>query len=155
MTPATTDLERRARTLADAARELQVTDQPSYDLAAERLRAVVGLRTEIVEHHREMKARSYQAWQAVIAAEKKLLDPVAEAERVYKAQIGAYDAEQRRIGIQRQHAWHSKRKSRRALPAGLIKASANFYSLQTPRFIRPLLTASAASKLGTGLLTTR
>jgi translation initiation factor IF-2 len=33
----------------------------------------------------------------VIAAEKRLLDPVAEAERIYKSAIAAYEAEQRRI----------------------------------------------------------
>jgi hypothetical protein len=93
----TTDLERRTATLADEARSLVISDQQTYELAAERLRGVVGLRAEIIEHHREMKQRSHQAWQAVIAAEKKLLDPVAEAERAYKYNIGAYEFEQRRL----------------------------------------------------------
>jgi hypothetical protein len=93
----TTELEGRVYTLAGEARALEITDQQSYNLAAERLRAVVALRGEIVDHHAEMKSRSYQAWQAVIAAEKKLLDPVQEAERVYKARLGAYQTEQDRI----------------------------------------------------------
>jgi hypothetical protein len=93
----TTDLERRTATLADDARALEIAGRATYELAAERLRAVVGLRMEIIDHHKEMKQRSYQAWQAVIAAEKKLLDPVAEAETIYKHRIGAYESEQRRI----------------------------------------------------------
>ena len=96
-TPAATDLERRGNTLADEARALEVYDQDTYDFAAERLRAVVVLRTEIIEHHAEMKHRSYEAWQAVIAAEKRLLDPVADAERTCKRAIAAYETEQRRI----------------------------------------------------------
>jgi hypothetical protein len=96
-TIATTDLERRASTLAEEARAFGVNSQESYDLAAVRLRALVSLRIEILDHHKDMKARAYQAHQAVIAAEKKLLDPVAEAERIYKHRIGAYEAEQGRL----------------------------------------------------------
>jgi hypothetical protein len=84
-------------TLADEARSLEVSDQQTYDLAAERLLGVVALRAEITDHHAEMKRRSYQAWQAVIAAEKKLLDPVAEAEKIYKHRLGTYQTEQQRI----------------------------------------------------------
>jgi hypothetical protein len=93
----TTDLERRAATLADEARDLVIADRQTYDLAAVRLRGVVSLRIEIVDHHADMKRQSYAAWQAVIAGEKKLLTPVEEAERIYKARIGAYEMEQRRI----------------------------------------------------------
>lgn len=96
-TIATLDLERRVTTLADQARELVITDQESYDRGAALLRGVVSLRIEIVDHHAEMKRTTHRAWQAAIAAEKKLLDPVAEAERIYKARLTAYEAEQRRI----------------------------------------------------------
>lgn len=99
-TTAATELERRVTPLADQARSLEVTDQETYDLAAERLRALVKLRDEIVEHHREMKSRSYQAWQAVIAAEKKLLEPVTNAERIYKQRVAAYQTEQERIAAE-------------------------------------------------------
>jgi hypothetical protein len=93
-------LERRVHTLADEARSLEVSDQQTYDLAAERLLGVVALRGEITDHHAEMKCRSYQAWQAVIAAEKKLLDPVAEAEKIYKHRLGTYQTEQQRIAAE-------------------------------------------------------
>lgn len=96
MTPAR-ELETKALTLAEQAKGLQVTDQPSYELAAARLLGVAELRREIVAHHEPIKRAAHQAWQQVIAAEKKLLDPVAEAERIYKAGIAAYETEQRRI----------------------------------------------------------
>jgi hypothetical protein len=96
MTPAR-DLETRALTLAEQAKALKITDQASYGLAAERLLAVADLRREIVAHHAAIKRAAHEAWQQVIAAEKRLLDPVAEAERIYKARISSFETEQRRL----------------------------------------------------------
>ena len=96
MTPVR-DLETRALTLADQARRLKIADQQSYALAAERLLGVADLRREIVAHHAPLKKAAHEAWQQVVAAEKRLLDPIADAERIYKAGIAAYEAEQRRL----------------------------------------------------------
>jgi len=90
-------LEHETASIVAQARALKVTDQPSYDVATERLLAVADLRREIVAHHEPIKRSAHAAWQQVIAAEKKLLDPVAEAERLYKAAIAAYETEQRRL----------------------------------------------------------
>ena len=97
MSTAVVELEQKALTLTDEATALKVVDQPSYDLAAERLLGVAALRREIVEHHAPLKKSTYDAWQAALAAEKKLLDPVTAAERIYKEGLAAYEAEQRRI----------------------------------------------------------
>jgi hypothetical protein len=99
MTPVR-ELETRAITLADQAKALKVVDQESYQTAAERLLAVAALRREIADHHAPLKKAAHDAWQKVIAAEKRLLDPVAEAERIYKLGIADYEAEQRRIVAQ-------------------------------------------------------
>jgi hypothetical protein len=99
MTPVR-ELETRALTLADQAKALKITDQPSYNLAVERLLGVAALRREIVAHHEPMKKAAHQAWQQVITGEKKLLDPVELAEQTYKTAIAAYEAEQRRIEAQ-------------------------------------------------------
>jgi hypothetical protein len=96
MTPAR-DLETRAMTLAEQAKALKVIDQLSYDLAAERVLAVADLRREIAAHHEPIKRAAHAAWQGIIAAERKLLDPVVEAERIYKAAIATYEEEQRRL----------------------------------------------------------
>lgn len=92
-----TDFRDRVSTLADQARALQVMDQESYDRAAQAVRGVAQLRKEIVAHHEPMKRAAHAAWQAVLEQERKLLDPVAEAERIFKQRLAAYDAEQRRI----------------------------------------------------------
>lgn len=98
MTPAhATEFQDRVITLADQALALEVTDQQTYDRAAQAVLGVAQLRTEIVAHHAPMKRSAYDAWQAVIAQEKKLLDPVTEAESIYKRRLAAYATEQRRI----------------------------------------------------------
>lgn len=96
MTPVR-DLETKALTLAEQAKALKVTDQKTYNLAVEQLLGVTDLRREIVAHHEPIKKAAHSAWQQVIAAEKKLLGPVEDAERIYKTGIAAYEAEQRRI----------------------------------------------------------
>jgi hypothetical protein len=96
MTPAG-ELEEKTLTLAEQAKALKIVDQQSYQIAAERLIAVADLRREILAHHAPIKKSAHESWQQVIAAEKRLLDPVAEAECIYKAGIAAFEREQRRI----------------------------------------------------------
>ena len=72
---------------------LTITSQESYDKAAGILRDIVTIRKGIVEHHLELKQKTHAAWQAAIAAEKKLLDPVVAAQTQVKQAIGHYDSE--------------------------------------------------------------
>lgn len=97
MSPTHAEFSDRVITLPDQARAIEITDQASYDRAAEAVRGVAQLRKEIVAHHEPMKQTAHAAWQAVLAQEKKLLDPVSEAERIYKFRLAAYETEQRRI----------------------------------------------------------
>lgn len=98
MNPAvTTELEAKVGRYAAEAQALVITDQQTFDLAAERLVALRALEKEIVEHHAEMRERTLRAWQAVIAAEKKLAGPVLEAISIYRERIVVYEAAQRRI----------------------------------------------------------
>jgi hypothetical protein len=96
MSPAI-ELEEKALTLVGEAKGLKIVDQPTYALAAERLLNIAALRREIEQHHAPIKKAAHAAWQVVIAAERTLLDPVAEAERIYKVGIAIYESEQRRI----------------------------------------------------------
>jgi hypothetical protein len=101
---AAVDLETRALTLADEAREWRITDQQTYKTAAERLLAVAALRREIIAHHEPVMRATHQAWQRAIEAERKMLDPVTEAEGIYKDKITDYTAEQRRLEAEAQAA---------------------------------------------------
>lgn len=111
-TIANTDLERRVLSLPDQARSLKVYDQETYNLATGRLRGCVSLRIEIVDHHKDMKSKAYQAHQAVCAAEKKLLDPVAEAEAILKHSIAVFETEQKRIEDERRRQAEAEERAR-------------------------------------------
>jgi hypothetical protein len=93
----TDQFEQKTGTLVQQAKALKIVDQASYDLAADRLLGVAALRREIVEHHAPMKQKTHAAWQEVLAAEKKLLRPVEDAEALYRVAIAAYDIDQRRL----------------------------------------------------------
>ena len=91
------ELETKAATLVEQARALEIRNRQTYELAAERLLGVAELRREITAHHAPMKKAAHAAWQETIAAEKRLLEPVEQAERLYKAGIALYESEQRRL----------------------------------------------------------
>jgi hypothetical protein len=110
---AVVELEQKAEVLVAEAKALKIVDQATYNLAAERLLGVAALRHEIIEHHKTMKSSAYAAWQHVIAAEKRLLNPAAEAERLYKASLAMYESEQR----------HREEESRRAAEAEARRAA--------------------------------
>lgn len=93
----TPELEQSALTRQEQARAIKIDSQPTLEYAAGELTAIVSLRKEIVEHHEPLKRTTHAAWQAAIAAEKKVLEPVAEAERIIKLEIARYTTEQERI----------------------------------------------------------
>jgi hypothetical protein len=95
-------MEQRASTIVGRAKALKVHDQRSYELAAAHLLAIATLRREIEAHHAPVKKAAHAAWQQAIAAERRLLDPVIEAERIFKASIAEYEAEERRLEKEKQ-----------------------------------------------------
>lgn len=90
------ELELRALALPVQARLVRITDQRSFDLAASKLRDTVTVRKAITEHHSPMKKAAAAAHKAICDAENRMLAPVAEAEAIYKAEIGAYEMAKKR-----------------------------------------------------------
>lgn len=90
------DNELEAESLAwpSRAKSIEVTDQTSYTQAAELLTSIAGLEKKIQEHHESAKKASYLAWKAVVAAEKRLLDPLKEAEVILKTAIALFNQAQ-------------------------------------------------------------
>jgi hypothetical protein len=104
MMPAATlakDFALRTLTLVERAKALKIVDQKSYERAAQHLLGVTALRREIEQHHGPLKRAAHAAWQRVIEAERKLLDPIAQAEAIYKRSIAGYQGEQRRVEDER------------------------------------------------------
>ena len=91
------ELEQRALTRQEQARAIKIDSQLTLANAAGELLVIVSLRKEIVDHHAELKKTTHAAWQAAIAAERRVLEPVAEAERLIKLEIARYNTEQERI----------------------------------------------------------
>jgi hypothetical protein len=90
------DLRSPALSLADEAKAIRVT-AGTYQMAASKLLDLAAMRKKIEEHHAPLKQKAHEAHKAICNAEKSLLDPIVEAERILKNGIGAYDLEQRRI----------------------------------------------------------
>jgi len=90
-------IEQKAVSLPVQARSVTITDQKSFDHAANVLRGVVAVRKEIQDYHAPLKQKAHEAHKAICDAEAKMLKPVTEAETILKRSIGTYEQEQRRI----------------------------------------------------------
>jgi len=84
------------------AASIVVADQESYNAAAELVVEIVTLERQIVEHHKPIKDAAFAAHKAACAAEKKLLDPLAQAKTIIKRSIVAWEQEQERIRLEAQ-----------------------------------------------------
>lgn len=122
--PATPELEQRALSLPEQARALTITDDASFGVAAEQLKGIVTLRREITEHHAPLKQAAWDSHRAIVAAEKKLLDPVAEAESIIKRAIATYTEEQQRIAAEaeRQARIEAERRTEEERLAAAVEA---------------------------------
>lgn len=89
-------LEQQALTVADEARAIQIKDQPSYDIAAEKFKAAAALEKQIVDYHAPLKQKAHEAHKAICSAENSLLLPVRQAKQVLSRLIGEWDTEQER-----------------------------------------------------------
>lgn len=91
------ELEQQALTWPDKAKAITICDQQSYNQAADLLVSIATLKREIIEHHKPIKETAFAAHKAAVAAEKRLLDPLAESETILKRGIGTFEMEQERI----------------------------------------------------------
>lgn len=91
------EFEQQALTWTEKAKAVVVRNQESYNQATGLLLSIAGLKREIIDHHKPIKDTAYAAHKAAVAAEKRLLDPLAEAEAIIKRGIGSFELEQRRI----------------------------------------------------------
>jgi hypothetical protein len=89
--------EQTGLSIRDEAQAIQIVDQQSYDLAAEKFRAAAAIEKQIVEYHAPLKQKAHEAHKAICSAENSLLLPVRAAKQTLSRSIGAWDAEQDRI----------------------------------------------------------
>lgn len=91
----TPDFKQDALAFREQAQSVVITDQASYDLAAEGFAATCALEKIIVEHYKPMKASAFETHKRIVAAEKSVLDPVLEAKNTFSRAIGAFEAAKR------------------------------------------------------------
>jgi hypothetical protein len=85
-------VETTALTTAQQAKAITVTDAEGYNSASEMVRGIVAIRRQVEQTFAPMKKKAHEAWKEVVAQEKKLLEPLEDAETYLKRQIGGYVA---------------------------------------------------------------
>lgn len=91
-----TELETRALSVPEQARAIKIKDVESYKKAAELLLQIKDLRKEIDDAYDDIIKAAHDAHKKAITKKKKYEEPLAEAERIIKPSIAAYQAEQER-----------------------------------------------------------
>lgn len=87
----------RALAFPDQARALRIVDAPSYGAAADFLKGVKALRDEIAETFDQHIKRAHESHKALLKEKQDAEAPLAQAERIVKDALVAYDREQERI----------------------------------------------------------
>jgi hypothetical protein len=94
----------KASLLVQNAVTLKVTDPTTQHQASQVLLAIAALRKEVADTFRPMKEAAFKAHRTVCEQEKKHDQPLADAERAVKAQIGNFVAEQNRLAREAEEA---------------------------------------------------
>lgn len=94
--PAEEALKQETSLLEIQAEGTLVTNDEEYQSAAEFGRAIKAKANEITAFFKPMKDAAYKAHKEVCEREKKMLEPLAKAEKLVKQAMGAYVTEQER-----------------------------------------------------------
>ena len=96
------ELQTQALTIAQKFGLVKITDQPSYDYAANLLMDVKGFRKQWLNYWEPIRERAYDSYKGIMNKIKERDDPMAAAEGAIKRSLLQWDAEQRRLQEQRQ-----------------------------------------------------
>jgi hypothetical protein len=117
----------RALTMPEQARAITITDAPSYERACEFLKAIKGLRQEIADVFDSHIKRAFDAHRALCAEKRDAEAPLAEAERIVKNGLVAWDRvqEQQREAERRRLEEEARREAedRRLAEAAALAAA--------------------------------
>ena len=119
-----TAISSEALTYPDKAKEIKVRDQVSLDTANAFLRAVKGLLGKIAETFDPIIKQAHEAHRQAIEQRKKHEEPLLQAERIIKTEMGRYLSEQARIRQEaeeraRREAAEAERKRLEAMQAAI------------------------------------
>ncbi len=127
-----------------------VSDQHTYNSAAELLMSIKALRGKIEDTFGPIQQKAHAAWKEVIAQRKKVEDPLTEAEATIKGKIGTFQVEQDRIRMAEERRLRDIEERRQAeeIEAQALEAEATGASveevtaiLEQPIMIAPMMPA--------------
>lgn len=90
------ELEQQAMTWPERAQALRIDNDEALMQADEMLLGIKDLEKEIMAHHGPIKRKAHEAWKAVVAAEKRMLEPLRQAEAVIKERTRDYRLKRQR-----------------------------------------------------------
>lgn len=90
------DLTSERTALVARARELQIVDQASYDFATQSFKDAATLEKRIVEHYEPLRETTKAAYDTVLDAKKRDLEPVVQVKQILSRSIAAFELEQAR-----------------------------------------------------------
>ncbi len=94
----------KASLLVQNAMTIKVIDATTQHQASQALLAITNLRREVADTFRPMKEAAFRAHRTICEQEKKHDQPLADAERAVKTQIGTFVAEQQRLAREAEEA---------------------------------------------------
>ena len=141
-------LERKAAYWPNRAREMAISDQQTYELAADSLRGIKLLREEIEQTFGPIVKKAFEAHKEAVGQRKRVEAPLEEAERIFKANIAAYLAEQERIRLEAERVAReaAERQQAEQLEAAIEQAEADGASVEEVAAIiaQPMVVPSVA-----------
>jgi hypothetical protein len=95
--PRVVQVTEQAMTWPEKARALAVTDQASYELAANTLKGIKALRSEVDAAFDPIVKSAFDAHKTAVAQKRKAEAPLTEAESIIKRSLSDYSIEQERL----------------------------------------------------------
>lgn len=117
-------LEEKALTWPTKAKAIAITNQETYNLAANTLIEISQLEKQIRDHHAPIKTAAFNAHKTAVAAEKRLLDPLDEAKAIIKRSISNWTIEQDNIRREAQRKIDEAEKAKKKAAEDLILQAA-------------------------------
>ncbi len=112
MATAVVELESKALTIPEQAKQITIKDQAGLDLAGELLKGIKALRKEIDATFDPIIGAAFKAHREAVAQKKKVEAPLAEAENIVKPRIAGYLQEQERIRLAEQRRLEEEARKR-------------------------------------------
>ena len=86
------------------ANSVVIASDLDFAMAGELTKQVKDMQKQVTDYWEPMRKSTYEAYTAVNAHKKQMLDPLSSAERILKQKMGAYSMEQERIRREQEEA---------------------------------------------------